>query len=425
MVIDVGQHPDLKSLFLSGQINVAVCPNCGHAGMLNAPVVYHDPSKELLFTFSPAGLGSSDLEQQRVIGDLTNRIMMSLPTEQRKGYLLQPRSFLQLEGMLDAILEADGVTPEMLQAQRAKSELLERLLRTVSPDARQTIAQENNAQIDYEFFQLLSLNIELAQRDGQDAAVQELLGLRKQLLEWSTVGQEIADRDEAIRSLGESVTREDLLARIVEAALAGEQAKVETMITVARQGIDYVFYQQLTGMIEAAAAAGDGDRVEKLKELRETILNLTAQIDAEFERANQQVEQQIQDLVNSDDPEATLRSNPSQINELFMGVLTEKLQAANQSGQAEQLAKLELIHGLVIEMLQESQPPEFRLISQLLAAEYPEGTRAILEENQELVGPPLLELMELLGTDLAEGDRADMAQHLDQIREQAAAMTQA
>ena len=35
-IIDVGQQPDLKSLFLSGQVNIAVCPQCGHAGMLSA-----------------------------------------------------------------------------------------------------------------------------------------------------------------------------------------------------------------------------------------------------------------------------------------------------------------------------------------------------------------------------------------------------
>ena len=29
--IDVGQNPEAKALFLSGQVNIAVCPSCGHA----------------------------------------------------------------------------------------------------------------------------------------------------------------------------------------------------------------------------------------------------------------------------------------------------------------------------------------------------------------------------------------------------------
>lgn len=421
-VIDVGQNPDLKALFLSGQINVAVCPNCGHAGMLSAPLVYHDPAKELLFTFAPAGTSGSDMEQQRMLGDLTNRIMMALPAEQRKGYLLQPRSFLQLEGMLDAILEADGITPEMLAAQRAKAELLDRLLRATSPDARRVIALENDAQIDYEFFQLLALNIELAEREKQVESAQDLLRLRQQLLEWSTIGKEIGDRDEAIRSLGEGVTREELLGKVIEAALAGEHAKVETIVTIARQGIDYIFYQQLTGRIEAAEAAGDVDQAGKLRALRETVLDLTAQIDAEFERVSQQVERQIQQLMDSDEPEVALRSNPYQINELFLGTLTSKLEAARQSGNTEQATKLGQIHDAVIDMLQENQPPELKFVGQLLAAEYPDGTRTLLEENQELVGTQFLELMELLSKDLEKGDREELSHRLDQIRAQAAAM---
>ena len=116
-------------MLLSGQLNVAVCPQCGHAGMLATPLLYHDADKELLFTFVPSELGASELEQQRMFGEATSRIISSLPAEQRKAYLLQPRSFLRLEAMVEAILEADGITPEMLAAQRARVALLDRLLR--------------------------------------------------------------------------------------------------------------------------------------------------------------------------------------------------------------------------------------------------------------------------------------------------------
>lgn len=46
-IIDARQNPDAKAMFLSGRINVAACPQCGHAGLLNTPIVYHDPDKEL------------------------------------------------------------------------------------------------------------------------------------------------------------------------------------------------------------------------------------------------------------------------------------------------------------------------------------------------------------------------------------------
>jgi len=44
-IIDVGERPEAKAVFVSGQLNIAACPQCGYAGMLNTPLVYHDPDK--------------------------------------------------------------------------------------------------------------------------------------------------------------------------------------------------------------------------------------------------------------------------------------------------------------------------------------------------------------------------------------------
>ena len=46
-IIDVGQNPQHKGQFLGGQLNQAVCPQCGNGGMLALPLLYHDPGKEL------------------------------------------------------------------------------------------------------------------------------------------------------------------------------------------------------------------------------------------------------------------------------------------------------------------------------------------------------------------------------------------
>ena len=103
-IIDVGLQPQAKEQLLSGRLNIAVCPQCGRAGMLGVPLVYHDPQKELLFTFLPPDLSASETDKQQAIGDLTNQVISSLPSEGRKAYLLQPRSFLTLESMLEAVL---------------------------------------------------------------------------------------------------------------------------------------------------------------------------------------------------------------------------------------------------------------------------------------------------------------------------------
>lgn len=421
-IVDAGQNPEAKALFLSGQVNVAACPQCGHAGTLNTPLVYHDPEKELLFTFVPPELGLPETEQQRIIGDLTNRVMSALSVEKRKGYLLRPRSFLRLEGLVEAVLEADGITREMIEAQRAKADLLDRLLRATSEEARQVIAQENDSLLDYEFYHLLSLNIELAQAEDQQDAVGQLLGLRQQLLDWSTTGQEIAAREEAIRSLGSEITREGLLEKLVNAALAGEHTKVETMVALARPAIDYLFYQQLTQRIEAADRAKRTEEAETLKELRKTVLAQTAEIDAQVQEATEEAAQFLQMVLDSDDPRELIRNNLERIDELFMGVLDTSLGRAAQLGRTEDMERLQQVGDILTELILESQPPEIQLINRLLSAEYPDGTRALLEENQQLADAKLIEIMRTVGKDFRQKGREEAAARLTQIMEQASAL---
>jgi hypothetical protein len=423
-IIDTAQNPDAKSLFLSGQVNVAVCPQCGQGGMLSTPIVYHDPKNELFFTFVPTELGLADQDQQRLVGELTNRVISSLPAEERKGYLLRPRSFLRLEAMIEAILEADGITPEMLEAQRAKSALLDRLIRATDDETRRIIAQENDEQIDYEFFQLLTLNMELAQSQGQAEVARQLAALRQNLLQWTTEGKEVASREAAIRELGTGITREELLEKLIDAARAGEKTKVETMVAVARPAIDYSLYQQLATRIEAAEKAQDPDEVAMLRELREDLLDLTAQIDAEIQEATEEAAELLQQIADSQDPRQAVLDHLDQIDDLFMSVLSANIQAAEQAGNAQAAERLQEIGNVVLTLIQESQPPELRLINDLLNAEYPEGTQALLEENRDLITPEFVEILSLAGEQLTENNRQETAQRLAQIQSQAAAMAQ-
>lgn len=421
-IIDPNQTPESKALFLSGRLNMAVCPQCGKAGMLRVPLVYHDADKELFFTYVPEDMGSSESERQKIVGDLTNRVISSLPAEKRKGYLLRPRNFLRLEGMIEAILSADGITPAMLEAQRARVALLERLLQIQDEEVMRSVVLENQGVIDYEFFQLLTLNLEMADAEGQAELVEKLEVLRDRALAWTTTGQELEARRSAIEELGEELTREGLLERLVAAALAGETLKIETMVTVARQAIDYVFYQQLTARIESADRAGDRDEAETLKGLRSTILDLTAKIDAETEAAAQQASALLKQIIEAEDPETELRANQDRIDELFFGVLAANLESAEKAGASETVERLKQVIDIVVKLVQESQPPEVQFVNELLSAEFPDGTQALLEHRREQVTDGLLEVMALIVRDLESRSQAELAGRLSQIRDQAAAL---
>ncbi len=421
-IVDPEQSPESKALLLSGRLNIAACPQCGHAGMLRVPLVYHDASQELLLSYVPEELGASEEERQRILGDLTNRVISNLPSEKRKGYLLRPQTFLRLERLVEAILAADGITPEMLEAQRARVGLLERLLQARDQDSMRAIIQENDADVDYEFFQLLTLNLEMAQGEDESELAQQLESVRQTALAWTTKGRELEARRSAIEELGEEVSREGLLEKLVEAALAGESLKVETMVTLARPAIDYVFYQQLTARIEAAQGGGEQELVETLTKLRSTVLDLTDQVDAQAEAATQRASALLEQILDAEDPEKEIRASRDQLDELFFGILMAHLEAAEKAGQEEEVARLRQVVDVVLQLVQESQPPEVRFVNELLSAEYPAGTQALLEGRRDLVTDGLLEVMTLIAQDLETRDQSELAESLGKIREQAAAL---
>jgi hypothetical protein len=243
--------------------------------------------------------------------------------------------------------------------------------------------------------------------------------LRAQLLDWTSTGQEVAAREEAIRELGSDISQERLLEKLVEAALAGEAAKIETMVSIARPAVDYVFYQQLTERIKAEEQAGNAQQAETLVQLRETILNITADIDAQIQQATEQAAQLLQQIVASDDLNQAIRANIGQIDELFLNVLAANLQAAEQAGQQEAAEKLSQIGDIIMKLIEESQPPEVQFLNQLLSADYPEETQGLLEENRQMVDTKLLELMHLVGEDMKDGQREQVAEKLARIQKQA------
>src|SRR5258706_10310847 len=127
-LFDGNQDPSAKQRFLSGRFNMIQCPNCGYQGQVAGPIMYHAPEKELLLTFVPMELGLPQPEQEKLIGRLMNDVINKLPQDKRKGYLLSPKPTFTMQGLMERVLEADGITKEMLESQRAKVQLLQSLL---------------------------------------------------------------------------------------------------------------------------------------------------------------------------------------------------------------------------------------------------------------------------------------------------------
>src|SRR5665811_1188298 len=124
-LFDLNIDPEAKKKLLSGSFNVIACKNCGYQGMMTTPMVYHDPSKELLLTYFPPEMGLPVNEQERLIGPMINQVVNKLSMEKRKGYLFRPQTMLTLQTMIEKVLEADGITKEMLDGQQKRLSLLQ------------------------------------------------------------------------------------------------------------------------------------------------------------------------------------------------------------------------------------------------------------------------------------------------------------
>lgn len=415
-ILDVEKDPTAKTRLLSGRVNVARCPACGAEGALNLPFVYHDRSKELLLAYMPPSFGANETERQRVLGELTNAVLNSLPPEQRKAYLLQPKMFFTMQSMAETILQADGVTKEMMDAQRAHVDLINEMLQARDPSAFQQVLDQHRDKIDYDFFQTLAASTEAAQVNGQERVAQVLNSLSLRLMQefGLPVGEDIAG--EGSKGL---LSREGLVALLEEAQ---DEDEFRTLVTLGRPLMDYTFFQEITTQIDAANAQGDKDKAKRLSEMRARIVQVAEEMDAASKQVINQATSLLSGALQADDPEAYMREHLDEISEAFFVVLSANLNAAEREGQQEWAAKMEHIGDIALRLIQEAAPPEVQLLNQLLAAPYPDGTLQILRENAALVTSELLDTIGLIAEDLVRQGNLPAADKVKKVQAQAEAL---
>ncbi|BCX02459.1 MAG: hypothetical protein KatS3mg053_0397 [Candidatus Roseilinea sp.] len=400
-VVDVGRDPALKSALLSGRLTNLV-----------APFIYHDPSKQIAYILMPMELNLRDMEQQRIIGQLTQIVMRGLPENAPRAYLLQPRIFFSLQSLIEAILEQDGITPEMLRAQQEKVDLLRELVRIADEATLRARARENDAKIDATFFDILSASIEANLASGREQAAQQLANLQQLLIEETTYGKSIGVRMAALEAFRKSPTRETLLEQLIAAP---DVESREMLIALGRQLLDYAFFQQLTMRIESADEAGK----QKLIALRKEIQETRDKIDAASRAYMEEKVALIQAIASSDNPLETAREHDAEIDDAFFAVLQANAQEAQRRGDEQMLKALSAVNEVVMQVIAERQPPEVQMVNLLLAAKYPEETEKLLNEFKDVADDRLISVMAQFADQLAQQDRTDLGAKLTKIMLQA------
>ena len=417
-LFDLKQDPQAKQILLAGAYNLIQCPNCGYRGQAPTPIVYHDSEKELLLTFFPPELHVPINQQEQMVGPMIKKVMDNLPMDQRKAYLFKPETMLTRQRLVERILEEDGVTPEMLKAQQDRLNLLQRLA-GISPESRPEVIKQEEELIDEQLLMILQRLLQSASAAGEEESTQVLAGLQQQILENSTYGQkvlnQVQEQQAVIKALEEAskkgLTRQRLLELVIDASES--EVKLATLVSMARGGLDYGFFQLLTERIQITS----GEEQAHLTELREKLLNMTHEIDEVIKEEEQLANQLLEELLESEDiEEATLKALPS-ISEIFFDVLRKRIQDTRKAGDEDQLEKLQEVAATIQKV---SAPgANIELIETLIQAENEKAIDDILAENADEITDEFIQFLQNLLNQTQQQENNQIAmEKLQQVHRQ-------
>ena len=390
-LFDVTQDPGAKQRLLGGISNVANCPYCGFHGRLATPIVYHDADKELLLTFFPPELNTPLDQQEKTIGPLIKLVMDHLPPEKRKAYLFKPQANLTYESMIETILGKDGVTPEMIKEQQDRMMLIQRLVQASGPEVRSEIVKQNENLIDEQFFALFSRLLPRTASPEGERAAQQLAEVQKQLLEETEFGRglqesvgELEAASKALQEAGQRLTREKLLDLIIEAP---NDARIRAYVSLARTGMDYTFFQNLSEKIEAAK----DEEKKKLETLREKLLDYVNEVDRQLEERFKESKAFVEKLLEQDDVAKATQENIEGFTQESVDLVSQMMRQASEKNDYVRMGKLQKM----LEVLQEASapPPEVAFIEELLEAPDEAAMEKMLSENEDMVNEEMMNML--------------------------------
>lgn len=416
-VVDVTEVPELKDLLLRGTLNAGICPHCGAQVEIVSPFLYVDRDKELALVLMPQELGLDNTRQQALIGDLTNQVLGALPPEQRKAYLLQPRMFFTRKSLVEAVLGADGVTPEMLKALQAKGALLGELLSVADNEERlEALVRERNAEVDGDLFAMATDVLQQSAQTGQMAQAARAARVREAIVEHSTWGQgALAEAREQ-----RAQRKAEAQAQLLEAVLAAEDnEELEALIAVNRPLVDEDFYALLAKRAEEAKQAGEGEKAKQLRHLRGRVRDLVKKLDRQVEAELKQALTLLTTLFEAEDMAAAVDEHADEISPLLLQIIELNADRALQEGEREVAQRLLFLRELVLGVLEAKAPSPVRLLSLLMRANDAAKRKQIMEENRDQVDYDFLFYLDAVLNEMETKGEWEGADTVRQIRQEA------
>jgi hypothetical protein len=301
-------------------------------------------------------------------------------------------------------LETEGVTPEMMARQRQQAQLLKDLV-LADKETISRLLQERSDEFDEVFFGMLRSNLEAAERSGQEDIQLRLVNLQARLYRETEFGRQLMNQQKALHAFSREAKKQGLspdllLKHVLEHR--DDDMVVDALIMGGQQAFNYEFFAKLTEKIEKRQKAGAS--VEQYLALRERLLEIQQALEQRSRQIIGGAQATLQAILQADDRAAAVYENIEDIDDAFMYVLANTIALAEQQKKHTQVAALQEVQALIMQLLEQQLPPEIKLINELLEAENEAEQRNLLRERKELIGPPLLQMVQAIRADAQETD---------------------
>ena len=418
-IIDAARQPQLKEMLLSGQLNVAVCPNCGAGGRIATPLLYHDPDHDLFMVHVPQEMNLDQVRREELIGRMVQQVINQTPMEKRRGYMLQPQTMLTMQSFMEKVWGTEGVTPEMLARQQKQVELL-RTLATASPDVQDFLLKDRAREIDETFFAILRAQIDATSEMGDPNQVNSLLNLQARLMTQTEIGRQIEKQQIAMHVLNREAQAANGLspALLFKHIVRNEQddSLVNAIALTGRGALNYEFFGLLTGEVEKREKAKDTAGAQRLGRIRDDLLEMQRQLQQATQDVLQEAQSTLDAILAAPDLRQAIGDNIERIDDAFMHVLDARMAHAQQSGRRDEAEKLVRIQEEIVGAIQGETPPEVQLLSQLVSAPDKAARERLMGQATEMLSPELVQVVDMLREQARNSGQADLADRLSEIR---------
>jgi len=301
---------------------------------------------------------------------------------------------LTYDTLIEKILEADGITKEMIQNEEKKVNLLRQLL-TCSEESIPEIIKQEEALIDQSFFTLFTNIQASAVQSADDVTRKRIKAIQDVLLTETAYGRELKKKAEStqkaikdLQDLGDKLNRDTLLELVLKSP---DETYLQTLAGLARDGMDYQFFTNLSGRIEKASSNEDK---KKYTEIREKLLEMVQQIDTAIAGQKQLRKQVFDEIMKEEDLEKGIARFARAIDDSFLEIAQSELAAARKNGDFIRSGKIQKLIDTIEKMSE--MPPEVEFLEELLQKNDVAELTATLDANKEKVTDDFKKILDSL-----------------------------